>query len=100
MSLVKIPIHASLIRPLLIAGCERKLVLLNCVTAFALIFGIGNVMSVVVGLFLAIGLHWGLVQIAKKDPQFSDVYSRHIRYQTFYPAKSHHSAPSQIIRYH
>jgi type IV secretory pathway TrbD component len=94
-----IPLHQSLIRPILLAGGERKLSLLNGIMAFALIFGVGSVYAAGVGVFLATVLQWGLVQLAKKDAQFSEVYVRHVSYQTYYPAQSSFTAPLPIIKY-
>ena len=94
----KIRIHQSLVRPILIGGAERTLALLNGVVVAALIFGIGSLAAAVYGVFQALIVHWALVRLAKKDPQFSEVYKRHIVYQTYYPARAHESAPPPFIK--
>ncbi len=92
-------LHQSLIRPLLLGGAERTLALLNGVMASGLIFGIGSWQAGVLGVFFAVGVHWGLVQLAKKDTQFFDIYKRHVQYQDYYPAQASHSAPAPLIKY-
>src|SRR2546427_140608 len=83
------PIHLSLTRPLLLAGAERELVLMNGTLIAALIFGVGFYWaSLTMAVLLATVGHWGLTRAAKHDPQLSRVYVRHIRYQEYYPARA------------
>ena len=80
-------IHMSLTRPLLLAGAERELVLVNGTAIAALIFGVGfHWASVTVAVLLATAGHWALTRAAKHDPQLSRIYVRHVRYQEYYPA--------------
>jgi type IV secretion system protein TrbD len=84
----KIPVHPSLIRPLLLAGAERELVLVNVVVIAALIFGVGfHWLSITVAIALATAGHWLLVQAANLDPYLSRIYKRHLDYQGFYLAQ-------------
>jgi type IV secretion system protein VirB3 len=85
----RIPIHPSLTRPVLLAGAERELVLVNGTIVAALIFGVGVHWAslAVAGLLASLG-HWALTRAAKHDPHLSRIYVRHIRYQVFYPARS------------
>lgn len=88
--LKRIPIHRSLNRPTLIAGCERELLLLTGLLAAVLVFVAMNKVTAIAG-----GVIWLIViallrQIAKADPIMSKVYLRHIRYRAFYPS---HSSP-------
>ena len=94
----KVCIHQSLVRPILLGGAERTLSLVNGVIAAALVFGIGSLSAAIYGVFQTLFVHWALVRLAKKDPQFSDVYKRHILYQQYYPARAHHSAPAPFIK--
>jgi type IV secretory pathway TrbD component len=94
----KIVIHQSLIRPILIGGAERGFALVNGVVAAALIFGIGSLLAAAYGVLQTLGVHWALVRVAKKDPQFFAVYKRHVQYQIYYPAKAHFSAPPPFIK--
>jgi type IV secretory pathway TrbD component len=82
-------IHPSLVRPVLLAGAERQLAIANWITAAALILGGGQWYTVALGALLATGGHALLVQLAKIDPELSQVYLRHIRYrQDRYPARA------------
>lgn len=96
----KVVLHASLIRPILLGGAERTLALINGVIAAGLIFGIGSWQAAVLGVVFALVVHWGLVQLAKKDTQFFDVYKRHITYQDYYPAQAQHTAPPALVKYY
>lgn len=87
-------IHQSLVRPVLLAGAERPLAIANWITAAALILGAGQWYSAMLGALLATCGHWALVQAAKLDPQLSQVYLRHWRYQQdCYPARASVFAP-------
>jgi hypothetical protein len=44
-------------------------------------------------------VHWALVKLATKDPQFSEVYQRHVIYQNYYPARAQYTAPPAIVKY-
>jgi type IV secretion system protein TrbD len=91
-------IHTSLIRPLLLAGAERELVLLNGTIIAALIFGVGFHWGSlgIAGLLATLG-HWGLTRAAKFDPRLSRIYVRHVRYQVYYPARpSTAAAPAWV----
>lgn len=47
-----------------------------------------NIHSAIVGALLWALVMPGLRWMAKKDPQFSKVYRRHIKYRRYYPARS------------
>lgn len=82
------PIHDSLLRPQLLAGGERMLVLLNTVLSAALVFGVGGGAGIVSGCVLGATVHMMLVLAAKKDPQAFDTYRRHVHQQKLYPASA------------
>jgi type IV secretory pathway TrbD component len=91
-------IHRSLTQPILLAGAERPLAIANWITAAALIFGGGlHWYTVAVGTVLLTVGHWALVQAAKFDPELSQVYIRHIRYQNYYPARATLTAAPPVI---
>jgi type IV secretory pathway TrbD component len=97
-SLRRLPLRRSLLRPLLLAGGERALVLINCTLIAALIFGVGiSTFTVASAILLATLGQWCLVQAAKADPDMTQVYRRHIIYKEFYPAQSSVHARPQII---
>ena len=83
-----IPLHRALIRPILVLGAERELVLSTALLAAGLIFSVHRWWSVVLGggLWL-VGLA-ALQQMAKHDPLLSQVLARHLRYQRWYPARA------------
>jgi type IV secretory pathway TrbD component len=88
-------IHQSLVRPVLLAGAERPLALANWIAAAALILGGGRWYTAALGVGLATAGHWALVQAAKIDPQLSQVYVRHWRYeQHCFPARASAEAPA------
>lgn len=82
-----VPVHRALIRPLLLAGADRELALANGVVVAALLFGIGLswYTASVSAALLVIG-HWGLVLLAKHDPELRRVYVRHVGLAAYYPA--------------
>lgn len=92
-------LHQSLIRPILLAGAERRAVLILGVVVMALVFGIGSWQAAVLGIMIGLGGHWGLVQLAKKDTQYLDVFERQLYHQDYYPAQASHDAPPPIIKY-
>lgn len=81
-------IHPSLIRPILLAGADRNLVMINMTCVATLIFGVGiHWMTLFLALTFALVGHFALVKLAKFDPLFLPLYLRHIRYRDFYLAK-------------
>src|SRR5213596_2522982 len=92
------PIHLALTRPLLLAGAERELVLVNGTIIAALIFGVGfHWTSLTMAGLLATSGHWALTRAAKYDPRLSRIYVRHVRYQPYYPARPLTEAPPAWI---
>ncbi len=92
-------IHRSLTRPLLLAGAERELVIVNLTIIGALIFGVGfHWMTIGVAGFLATFGHWALVCLAKKDPQLRIMYMRHVKYHPMYEALGGVEARPQFVK--
>lgn len=84
----KVPIYRALNRPNLFMGGERKLV--QSLMAFCGVVLVSNPASL--GTWLIVGSVYGgclmaLRKLAAKDPRFSEVYQRQLRYQTYYPPK-------------
>jgi type IV secretion system protein TrbD len=80
--------HASVNRPQLLMGGDRELVLLAGLLCGVMAVSVMTIMS-----FLIAGLAFGVIvmvlsRLGKADPLMRKVYSRHIRYKDFYPAKS------------
>jgi type IV secretion system protein TrbD len=83
-----IPIHLSLIRPILLMGCERELVLSSAIIAAVLVLSLERLVFTIAGVvFWSLSLA-ALQRAAKADPQFSRVYLRHVRYRAYYAAQS------------
>ena len=94
----RIPVHASLMRPILLMGAERGLVLISAIIAAVLVLSLERLLFTVVGV-----VFWGLSlaarqRAAKADPQFSRVYLRHARYRAYYAAQSRVSARISSVR--
>lgn len=82
----EVVIHPSLMRPMLVMGGERHLVLMTGILAGIFIFSLHQLWAAGVGVLLwTVGL-WALQALAKLDAQFSSVYLRHLRLRRFYPS--------------
>ena len=90
MSLRRTPISRVLNRPNLIAGGDRKLVLLAALICFALIFSALNWFTAIVAIVVWFGSIAALRKMAKADPQMSEIYLLSIKYQGYYSARSKH----------
>jgi type IV secretion system protein TrbD len=85
----RIAIHRSLNRPHLLLGAERNLVLLVGVTTAMVVFsGSISAVTITLGVVFWSGSFWALIKMAKADSQMSRVYQRHIRYHSYYSARS------------
>jgi type IV secretory pathway TrbD component len=91
-------IHASLHRPILFAGAEPRVVVLEVTTAFALVFGIGlHVATVLLAVFYLTVVHGVMVWVAKQDPHMIALYVRSLASRDFYPPHgSVHGAPPPV----
>ncbi len=89
IEIIPCPIHPSLVRPILLAGADRRLVLLNLTLIILLIFGVGiHLTTILAALFFAVIGQGILIRITQYDADFLQVYLRHIRYRDFYLAQS------------
>jgi type IV secretory pathway TrbD component len=92
-------IRRSLIRPILLGGGERELVIVNITFACALVFGVGmNKFTLISAIFLMTIGQIILNKLANADPMLSKVYQRHIHYQEYYLAKASRLARTPIIK--
>ncbi len=92
------PIHPSLVRPILLAGAERELVLVNAIVIAVLLLGIGpHPLTISTAALLATAGHSALVLAARFDPQMLRIYARHIHYRAYYPARAPFNAPQAIV---
>lgn len=86
------PINKAMLRPLLIAGVEKRLVVFNSVLCFPLVAATHlHFPSCLIGIMLFVVLHRLLVIVSKYDPQLGFLIKRASRYawRPFYLAKSH-----------
>ncbi len=92
------PLHPSLIRPILLGGAERDLVLINVILIAVLILGIGpHPLTFLTAALLATAGHSTLVLAARYDPQMWRVYTRHLAYRTYYPARALYTAQAAPV---
>jgi type IV secretory pathway TrbD component len=91
-------IHASLYRPVLFAGVEPAVAVLEGTTAFALVFGVGlHVATVLLAVFYLTVVHAVMVWVANADPQMTVLYVRSLAHRDFYPPQAGlHSAPPPV----
>jgi type IV secretory pathway TrbD component len=88
-------IHPSLYRPILFAGAEPGVVILEIATAFALVFGIGiHIATLALAAFYLTTLHSLMVSIAKDEPHMIALYARSLSGHDFYfPHTRIHASP-------
>jgi type IV secretory pathway TrbD component len=75
-----VPLHRSLTEPIFLAGAPRSVAVLNGTLAAAV--GIGMQLWIP-GLLLWIAGHSLAVWGAKSDPQYVEVFSRHMKHKSF-----------------
>lgn len=90
----EIVIHQSANRPSLLLGGDRELVLGAAMLSAILIFVLATWWATLAGVVLWVASIAVLSRMGKSDPLLRHVYVRHVRYQTFYPAKSNLAARS------
>lgn len=93
-----IPIHQSFLRPLLMLGAERELVILSAILSAMLVFSLANVYFAGLGILFWLSSVALFQRLAKIDPQISRVYVRHVRYRNYYPASGHPRAQAPEVR--
>ncbi len=76
----EVPLHRSLTEPIFMAGAPRAVALVNGTLAAAV--GIGLRLWLV-GIALGLVGHVLAVWGAKADPQFMDVFARHVKHKPF-----------------
>jgi type IV secretory pathway TrbD component len=92
-------IHAALYRPVLFAGAEPAVVVVEVSTAFALVFGIGlHLATVLLAIFYLTVVHSTMVWVAQRDPAMIALYVRSLAARDFYPPHASVHAPSPSVR--
>lgn len=82
----RISVHGSLHRRILLVGAEFDLVYLTGFFSILLIVGGMTLLSFVVGLGFWFAMLPLLQKLAKIDPYMSQVFTRYVHFQDYYPA--------------
>jgi type IV secretion system protein VirB3 len=75
----EVPLHRSLTESILLGGAPRSVAIVN--GTFAAAIGIG-LQVWIVGLAMGLAGHLLAVWGAKIDPQFMEVFARHVKYRS------------------
>jgi type IV secretion system protein VirB3 len=84
----EVVIHPSANRPNQLLGGDRELVLVAALIAASLAFSLAAWWGLVGSLCFWLSAAAVLQRMGKADPLLRQTYMRHIRYRSFYPAKS------------
>lgn len=99
---MQVSIRQSLIRPMELMGGERELVLISAIISvglgFAMMGSFGITVGATAGVILYVVLMFVVLRMGKADLQLSRVFSRHLKYRSFYPARGRISAPLPNVR--
>ena len=88
MSLRRTPFYRVLHRPRLFLGGEREPTLMMAIVAAGLAVSGQNLVTLAVAGILWFGSIGIFRQVAKADPQMSQVYLRQLKYRGYYPPRS------------
>src|ERR1700722_3801007 len=80
--------RTSLSRPQQLLGGDRELVILSGLGAALMAVSVMTFLSFLIAFFGFGAIVAVLARIGKADPMMRKVYSRHLQYKDFYPAKS------------
>jgi type IV secretion system protein VirB3 len=98
VALRTIPIHRSGNRSNLFMGGDRELVMFAGLLAGALIFTAQDLLATAYGIVLWFFALFAFRGMAKADPKMRQVYIRHRRYKSYYPARSTPFFNTQVQR--
>lgn len=84
----EIIINQALCRPDHLWGAERELVLISALIAITLVVLAFDLWVTLFAIAFWLIVYTGLKMMAKADPVMSRVYIQHIKYRSFYPARS------------
>lgn len=89
------PIHISLIRPVLFAGAEPAVVIVEACVVFALLFVVGiHVATIAIAVFWLTAVHGMMVWVAKQEPQMTSLYARSLFGRDFYAPQPRATLPT------
>lgn len=93
------PIHPSLCRPILFAGAEPGVVIVEAAVVLALLFVVGiHVATVAVAVFYIGVVHAAVVRVTATDAQISQVYVRSLVARDYYPPHALLQAGTPAVR--
>jgi len=76
---LEVPLHRSLTEPILLSGAPRSFAIVSGTLAAAV--GIGLQLWPLGVAMMVVG-HVGAVRAARSDPQFIDVFARHLKHRS------------------
>lgn len=76
---LEVPLHRSLTEPILLGGAPRSFAIVSGTLAAAV--GIGLQLWPVGVVMMIVG-HMAAVRAARSDPQFVDVFARHLKHRS------------------
>ncbi len=79
-----VPLHQSLLRPMLLLGAERELILALGVIAGVFIVSLFQLWAAIFGVVLWSVGAWALARAANFDPQLSKTFTRSLKYSKLY----------------
>jgi type IV secretory pathway TrbD component len=92
-------VHPSLYRPVLFAGVEFGVLVLEASTVLGLLFVIGvHVGTVLLAIGYACGVHTVAAGVTAHDPQISQVYLRSLFLRDYYPPHATVSLRAATVR--
>lgn len=96
--LAKTPVHPALVRPILLAGVEREVAVLEMLAAMIVFLWTGPSLALLFALLVLAVVHASLMMpAAQADSEMAKVYLRHIQYRAVYPALASLGAPPSRI---
>ena len=96
--LAKTPLHPALVRPVLLAGAEREIAVLEMLAAMTILSLTGPSLALLLALLALGAIHVGLmIPLAQADPEMAKVYLRHVRYRPVYSALAPLAAPPSRV---
>jgi type IV secretion system protein VirB3 len=84
----EVVVHQSVNKPNLVLGGDRELVLVAILVSFSLGFSLATWWGIGLSVVFWVAAMATLQRMGKADPLLRHAYLRHIRYRSFYPAKS------------
>lgn len=87
-----LPVNRAMLKPLMVAGVEKRLALGNALLSFPLVAATHfKLPFCLVGVGFFVGLHFLLVMVSQQDPHLGKLFKRSTRYslRAYFAAKGH-----------